>query len=165
MNDNWGFKSQDHNWKSPRRLIEILVETASKGGNLLLNIGPMADGRWPPEADERMRAIADWMQVHGDTIHGTTASLFAKTTGFRSTTAKRRIHLFVTDWRSGPLLLSGLQTKPTSARLRMGGGRNVRLMVEPRDGGYAVVLPATVPETLVPVVTLQFAKTPVLGAA
>lgn len=165
MNDNWGFKSQDHNWKTPRRLIEILVETASKGGNLLLNIGPMADGHWPPEADERMRAIADWMQVHGDSIHGTTASLFSKAARFRSTTAKRRLHLFVTEWRSGPLLLSGLQTRPSSATLRVGGGRNERLVIEQRDGGYAVILPAAAPSTLLPVVTLQFRETPRVGVA
>ena len=165
MNDNWGFKSQDHNWKSPRRLIEILVETASKGGNLLLNIGPLADGRWPPESEERMRAIAEWMQVHGDTIHGTTASLFTKVTRFRSTTAKRRVHLFVTEWQGGPLVLSGLKTAPTSATLRLGGGRKARLAVEKHDTGYVVVLPVAAPSTLLPVITLQFAGTPVVGAA
>lgn len=162
MNDNWGFKSQDHNWKSPRKLIEILVETASKGGNLLLNIGPMADGRWPPEAVERMQAIAEWMRDHGDAIHGTSASLFAKATGFRSTTAARRVNLFIADWQAGPLALPGLITTPTSAVLHLGKGRTTRLAIARTNDGHAVTLPDTAPPTLMPVITLKFSETPVV---
>jgi alpha-L-fucosidase len=164
MNDNWGFKSQDHNWKSPRKLIEILVETASKGGNLLLNIGPMADGRWPPEAEERMRAIGEWMRDHQGTIYNTSASLFAKPSGFRSTTGYRELHLFVTDWRPGPLPLAGLRTKPRYAILRLGGGRTSRVPVTFAGGMYSVVLPADAPATLMPVITMRFAGQPVVSA-
>jgi alpha-L-fucosidase len=161
MNDNWGFKAADHNWKSPRKLVEILVETASKGGNLLLNIGPMADGRWPPESIERMHALATWMRDHADTIHGTTASIFARPVGFLSTTAGKKVHLFVTEWKAGPLALPDLRTAPRDARLH---GTSRRLAIIQQGAGFAVMLPAPAPDTLVPVVTLRFATLPVVAA-
>ena len=164
MNDNWGFKAIDHNWKSPRKLVETLVETASKGGNLLLNIGPMADGRFPPEAVDRMNALAVWMKDHGDTIHGTTASIFTAPKRFRATTAGKNVHLFVTEWAGGPLALTGLRTRPVEAGLRLGGGKMQRLEIVEADGTYTVVLPAAAPDTLIPVVSLRFGQVPVASA-
>jgi len=162
-NDNWGFKAADHNWKSSRRLAEILVETASKGGNLLLNVGPMADGRFPPEAIERLEGVGRWMKDHANAIHGTSASLFAAPKGFLSTTAGRSVHLFILDWPTGPLPLDGLRTAPRSATLRLGAGKTRRVPVV-RDGDrWALALPASPPDVLVPVVTLQFSASPVVG--
>lgn len=161
MNDNWGFKAADHNWKSPRKLVEILIETASKGGNLLLNIGPMADGRFPPEAIDRLGALAAWMRDHADTIHGTTASIFANPAGFLSTTSGNNVHLFVMEWKAGPLALPNLRTAPRDARLR---GTSERLPVVRQGAGFAVVLPPMPPDTLVPVVTLRFSEVPATGA-
>lgn len=162
MNDNWGFKAQDHNWKSSRRLVEILAETASKGGNLLLNVGPMADGRFPPESVERLSAIGAWMRDHGDAIHGTRASLFAAPRGFLSTTADRKLHLFVTGWDAGRLRLPGLTTKPVRAELRRGGGKRERLEVQQDGEGISIPLPSTPPDTLLPVITLSFRSPPVV---
>lgn len=155
MNDNWGFKASDHNWKSPRRLIELLVETASKGGNLLLNVGPRGDGSFPPEAVERLEAIGEWMRLHAKTIQGTTASRFAAPTGFRSTTGgPKELHLFILDWKAGPLALPGLVTRPAKARLL--GNKPLPLPVAQVNGAMALMLPESAPETLLPVVTLQF---------
>ena len=74
MNDHWGYNSHDTNWKSPTELVRMLIDVASKGGNYLLNIGPKADGTFPDEAVDRLRAIGAWMQKYGDAIHGTSAS-------------------------------------------------------------------------------------------
>jgi alpha-L-fucosidase len=57
-------------------LLRNLIDIASKGGNYLLNVGPRADGSFPPEAVERLEQIAAWMEVCGEAIHGTTASVF-----------------------------------------------------------------------------------------
>jgi alpha-L-fucosidase len=162
-NDNWGFKAADHNWKSSRKLVEILIETASKGGNLLLNVGPMANGKFPPEAIDRLAGVGAWMKDHADTIHGTSASLFPAPRGFLSTTAGHALHLFVLDWPTTPLPLDGLGTAPRWAELRLGAGKRQRVPVVHDSERWAVVLPAAPPDVLVPVVTLRFAQQPVVS--
>jgi len=104
------------------------------------------------------------MDDHESTIHGTTASLFRKAAGFRSTTGYRELNLFVTEWHPGPLTLVGLRTKPKSAILRLGQGRTSRLPVTTHEGVHSVVLPATAPGTLLPVVTVRFAGQPEASA-
>jgi len=70
MGDQWSYKPND-NYKSPRELIHLLVDVVSKGGNLLLNVGPDADGRFPEPAVARLEAIGDWMETCAEAIHGT----------------------------------------------------------------------------------------------
>ena len=70
MNDSWGFKSSDQNWKSAETLIHNLVDIAAKGGNYLLNVGPTAEGLIPVPSVERLAEIGDWMSVNGEAIYG-----------------------------------------------------------------------------------------------
>jgi alpha-L-fucosidase len=77
MNESWGWNPDDPDWKSPRALVHALCETAGRGGNLLLNVGPMADGSLPPPACERLDAIAGWMAAHGESVHDTVPGLEA----------------------------------------------------------------------------------------
>lgn len=71
MNDTWGFKTNDHNWKSAETLIHNLVDIAAKGGNYLLNIGPKSDGTIPAESVERLGEMGKWLAVNGESIYGT----------------------------------------------------------------------------------------------
>ncbi len=155
-NDNWGYKQQDHDWKSPRRLAEILVETVSKGGNLLLNVGPMADGRFPPDAITNLEGLGTWMAVHGDMVRGTSASRFSDVSRFRSTTQGDRAHLFIHDWRPGPLVLDGLATMPRAAVVHHADGTTTALPVERWASGPAVLLPDAPEPSLLPCLTLDF---------
>jgi len=70
MGTSWSYKPNDE-YKSVRQLIHMLADIVCKGGNFLLNVGPDADGRFVPEAVERLRAIGDWMSVNAEAIHGT----------------------------------------------------------------------------------------------
>ena len=74
MNDTWGFKAYDDNWKSSEDLIRKLVDIASKGGNFLLNVGPTPEGLIPAPSIERLEAMGHWMAVNRESIYGTTAS-------------------------------------------------------------------------------------------
>lgn len=73
LNDTWGFKKDDTNWKSPKQLIELLVKINSRGGNYLLNVGPTAEGVIPEESAEILRTIGRFMQKNGESIYGTHA--------------------------------------------------------------------------------------------
>lgn len=77
FNHSWGFAADDQDWKSARFLIRRLADTASKGGNLLLNVGPDAYGRFPGPVTERLSAVGAWLRNYGEAIYGTRASCFA----------------------------------------------------------------------------------------
>ena len=70
MGDQWSYKPGDK-YKSTRTLIHLLVDIVSKGGNFLLNVGPDADGQFPPTAQQRLREIGRWMRVNSAAIYGT----------------------------------------------------------------------------------------------
>ena len=65
INDTWGFKHYDHNWKSVETLVRKLVDIASKGGNYLLNVGPTAEGVIPEPSVERLLGVG---ALHGELI-------------------------------------------------------------------------------------------------
>ena len=70
MAGSWAYRPND-TYRTTRRLLEILVQIVSRGGNLLLNVGPGPDGQLAPDAYTRMREIGDWMQLNGEGIYGT----------------------------------------------------------------------------------------------
>lgn len=71
MNGMWGYKMTDQNYKSTKELIHYLVKAAGKNANLLMNVGPQPDGRFPELAIERLKEMGEWMAVYGETIHAT----------------------------------------------------------------------------------------------
>ncbi len=109
MNDHWGYNKNDHNFKSTKDLIHILVDCSSKGGNLLLNVGPTSEGLIPEPSVERMKGIGEWMKVNRESIYGTTASTIGKPTWGRSTTKGERVYLHVFEWpKDGKLVVEKL---------------------------------------------------------
>lgn len=70
MSRKWGYNKFDKEWKSPELLVRQLVEIVCKGGNLLLNVGPTAEGVFPQPAIERLKAIGQWMKVNNEAIYG-----------------------------------------------------------------------------------------------
>ncbi|MCE9560161.1 MAG: alpha-L-fucosidase, partial [Armatimonadetes bacterium] len=142
LNGNWGFNKADHNWKPTKSIVQMLADIASKGGNYLLNVGPMASGDVPPESIQRLKEVGDWMKVNSTSITGTAASPFSKPTWGRVTVregANSKIYLHVFDWpASGSISLGGLGSKVTSAKV-LGGGK---VAFTQADGSLHVKLPA-----------------------
>ena len=68
---SWGWHANDFNWKSSRTLTELLAQNVSMGGNYLLNVGPMPDGRLPAAAVRRLREVGGWTEANADAIYGT----------------------------------------------------------------------------------------------
>ena len=161
MNENWGYSKFDHNFKSVATLVKLLVETASKGGNLLLNVGPMGDGRFPQESIDGLRGIGAWMRVNGNAIYGSRGTPFVNAP-VRVTSHAHRLNLFVDTWRGGALTLPALRTLPTRAYLRE--DPSLPLPTTRSASGVDVVLPDRGPGTLVPVVVLEFSEEPRVGS-
>lgn len=69
MGDSWSYTSTEQ-YKSSLKLITILVKIVSRGGNLLLNVGPSDKGDWAPDAYKRLADIGEWMKINGEGIHG-----------------------------------------------------------------------------------------------
>ena len=96
MNRSWGYRITDTTYKSVDFLIKYLVQTAAKGANLLLNIGPRPDGTLPDESLHRLKAIGEWMDFYGETIYGTKAGLIPQQPWGVSTRKGQRnfLHIF-----------------------------------------------------------------------
>lgn len=75
MNDSWGYKEHDRNYKSARQIIRTFAECIGMGGNLLLDAGPRADGTIPPEQVERLETLGAWIGRHEEAVYGTVAGL------------------------------------------------------------------------------------------
>ena len=75
MNKSWGYDIKDENWKSVPEIIRILLATAGRNANLLLNVGPQPDGCIPEESVTRLAEIGRWMAANGESIYGTRATM------------------------------------------------------------------------------------------
>ena len=165
MNDTWGFKKNDNNWKSVRQILRNLSDISSKGGNFLLNVGPTADGRIPDASIERLEAVGRWMAVNSEAIYATDAGPFPRRLPWGRVTQKRAADgattLFAQVWEwpaDGKILLPTLSQLPVGGRLLAGGAS---VASELSAEGLVVSLPSAAPDADVSVVRLDF-KAPVV---
>jgi alpha-L-fucosidase len=104
INDTWGFRADDTNWKSPGQITFKLVDIVSKGGNYLLNVGPTAEGVIPQPSQDILRTVGHWLKVNGDAVYGAQHSPFGEEFGEASARGTKDVRgqpLFLpqTEWR------------------------------------------------------------------
>ncbi len=167
MNDTWGFKSYDNNWKSTETILRNLVDIASKGGNYLLNVGPTSEGLIPEPSIERLRAVGAWMKVNGTAIYGTTASPFKKLPWGRCTKIvsgdETTLYLHVFNWpANGKLVVPGLKNDVKSARLLATGKK---LSFTSTVDGVEITVPASAPDEISSTVVLKIKGAPEVAEA
>lgn len=152
--DSWGYNKYETVFKTERDLIRLLIDVVSKGGNLLLNIGPNPDGTIRPEFITRLNAIGDWMKINGEAIYGTTANPFETLPFFGRATVKGNVlYLHVYQWpEGGKLIVPGLKNQVLSAEL-LDGQRKVAFH---REGDRTLLdLPKSAPDETASVIKLM----------
>jgi alpha-L-fucosidase len=174
MNDTWGYKSYDTNFKSTETLLRNLIDIASKGGNYLLNIGPDSKGVVPPPEVERLHQVGKWLAVNGAAIYGTQPTLFGPEAGsfsttekdkegkpkfiptwnWRSTTTAEKIYIELFTWPSGSFHLESVPRTVTSAYL-LADPMHKPLKVTTTGGGVDIQLPAKALDPIATVVVLN----------
>lgn len=171
LNGSWGYHRDNLDWKSTIMLIRMLVDTVSKDGNLLLNVGPNARGEFEPRAVERLQEIAEWMRLHSRAIYGCGASDFTPPPDCRYTQRGDRLYLHLFAWPFGHVHLPGMADRVDYAQLLSDGSEIKMQRIDPHQaaqnttmgglsaGTLTLQLPVQKPDVAVPVIEL-FLKSP-----
>jgi alpha-L-fucosidase len=173
LNGSWGYDRDNLDWKSVDMLVQMLIDTVSKGGNLLLNVGPNARGEFEPRAIERLRGIGEWMRLHNRSIYGCTASdltpppdcRYTQTCPERSRRDGNRLYLHLFSWPFRHVHLDGLADRVEYAQLLNDGSEIKILVIDPHQqaqntamsgtaGTLTLKLPVQKPDVAVPVIEL-----------
>jgi alpha-L-fucosidase len=140
LNESYGFSAHDVNWKDAKTVVRLLCDIVSKGGNLLLNIGPDAHGRVPEAAQETLRGVGAWMKVNDEAIYGTTASPFTRLSWGRATQKPGALYLMVFDWQPDGLFSLPIRNEITSVEL-LGSDAECRHARDDAGIGNVLMLP------------------------
>jgi hypothetical protein len=117
-NESYGYNENDRSHKPPAHFIQLLAKSAARGGNELMNIGPMGTGKMDAADVAILKGIGAWWQVNGESIRGTTRTPLAVQAWGESTRKGNTLYLHVFDWpRDGKLIVGGLKSDVTQAWL------------------------------------------------
>ncbi|WP_404309236.1 alpha-L-fucosidase [Neorhodopirellula lusitana] len=156
MNNTWGYSEHDSNWKSTKVLLHNLIDIVSKGGNYLLNIGPMPDGTVPPASIQRMKEIGQWMNVNGEAIYATTASPYDQPKWGRYTTKPGRLYAHVLQWPEDSKLRIDTNDLDVTKAYLLADKTQKTLSIERTKAGLVLSLPAEATDSVASVIVLEY---------
>ena len=175
MNNTWGFKRDDNNWKSSETLIRNLCDIASKGGNYLLNVGPTSEGLMPQASLDRLADVGKWMAVNGESVYGSGPTPFGAEAGqfsatekdkkgkpkfipawqWRCTTKPGRIYLHIFEWPTNQFEIPAVKGKIAKAYL-LADPKHKKLKFKQTEQGVSIKLPKQAPDAIASVVCLEY---------
>jgi alpha-L-fucosidase len=157
LNGSWGYDRDNLDWKSVDMLVQMLIDTVSKGGNLLLNVGPTGRGQFDPRALETLAGIGKWTKLHGRSIYGATQSEFPTPRDCRLTQKGDRLYVHIFAWPFKHLHMDGMAGKVEYAQL-LNDASEIRMRESQETGALTLNLPIQKPDVAVPVAELFLKK-------
>jgi alpha-L-fucosidase len=145
LNGSWGYDRDNLDWKSTELLVRMLVDSVSKGGNLLLNVGPTARGEFDFRALERLAGVGEWMRRHERSVRGCGPSTFTAPPDCRLTQRGDRLYVHLFAWPFRHVHLPGLAGRVRAARLLDDGSEVGTAVIEPGQAGQNTTM-AGLPE-------------------
>ena len=152
--NQWAWKPDD-NMKSLQECIQTLLQVVGGDGNLLLNVGPMPDGRIEPRQVQRLKEMGQWLDKYGPGVYGTRGGPFQPGPWGASTCRESTIYLFVMQWPAdGPLRLPPIQPSIQSVRTLSGGEATIQQSTSVLE----VSLPASDRDPIATVIELDLTR-------
>ena len=144
---SWGYDTNEDpaSIKSPGRIAQLLVDIVSKNGNLLLNVGPQADGTIADWQAERLLAVGDWLRVNGSAIYDTVPWQRAADGNLRYTVSPLSFNIFSLDWPGSTLVVPADLPITDDSQIRLLGDEGHLLDFRRTDAGVEISLPGRSP--------------------
>jgi len=157
-NESYGYHKFDSSHKPVSHFIRLLASAASRGGNLLMNIGPKGDGTFDQPDKKILEGIGKWMEKNNESIYGTTASGLALQSWGVTTMKKSKLYLHVFRWPTdGKLYIGGLSGDPGSAHLLGVPATKLPIIILNTTDVY-IKLPLKAPDTINTVIVLELKR-------
>ncbi len=164
---SWGFSAYEKQWKSTTTLLHNLINNVSLNGNMVLNIGPRANGVIPYEIAQRLQQMGDWLRANGEAVYGASAydlprsfNDWGKITCKTFPNGKTRLYLNVYNWNIQHVLkVSGIIEQPQRAYV-LSDTNQKPLQFQHQDILTTIQLPEKVPNPYVSVIVLEYNSYP-----
>ena len=158
-NDAYGYNANDRSHKPVAHFIRLLAKSAARGGNELLNIGPMGSGAVDPADVAILKGIGKWWAVNGESIRGTTRTPLTTQSWGESTSKGKRIYLHVFQWPAdGKLIVGGLKSQVAKAWLLANPNKPLKLSQNGMD--LTITVPSVEPDKADSVVAIECTEEP-----
>lgn len=155
-NESYGYSKYDDSHKPAGFFVRLQAKAAARGGNLLMNIGPMGNGLVDPRDTVILHSIGAWMQTNGESIYGTTTSPLPLQPWGESTLKGNRLYLHVFDWPSkAPLYVGGLKSNVRKAWLLADLQQKALPVKRVNDRDITIALPAKAIDSMNSVIVLD----------
>jgi alpha-L-fucosidase len=154
-NESYGWNQNDNSHKPPEHFIRLLAKAAARGGNVLMNVGPMGGGKMDPKDIAILHGIGKWWQVNGESIRGTTRTPLPVQAWGESTRKGNTLYLHVFEWPNGKLVVGGLKNQVKRAFL-LSDAKRALLPAERLNAlDLAIKAPAAAPDPVDSVVVVE----------
>ncbi|SFL09172.1 alpha-L-fucosidase [Paenibacillus sp. 1_12] len=157
LNDSWGYKIADHNWKTADVVLRQMIDVLSLNGNFVINVGPMGNGAFDPKSMELLEQIGHWMQTNGEAVHGISQSPIGKPPWGRCTMKDGILYLHIFEWpTNGKLLVPGLRNPVLKAYALADEDRKALPVSRINDEDIVIQVPINPTASTIPVLAVEF---------